>query len=131
MIHRIVLNDCLEPCSPPAKVLTVGALDDTVFVTISKVEQGSRHETCKEIGEISVSLPSLLDALHLLASDQDREHLRPIEANGMDRETRLAGARLTVATAGPGSAVGALTRHLRYTHAPATSEREQPAGEGT
>lgn len=131
MIHQVSLNDCLEPCSPPAKVLTLGALDDTVFVTISDVEQGPRHETHKEIAEISVSLPSLLEALHLLTSDQDREHLRPIESNGTSRETRLAGARLTVAPAGPGSALAALTHHLRYAQPRKDGDRkggETPAG---
>jgi hypothetical protein len=118
MIHKISLNDCLEPCAPPAKVLSLAALDDTVFVTISDVEQGPKHEAHTDIAEISISLPSLLEALRLLANDQEREHLRPIEANGTTRETRLAGERLTVAPAGTSSAVGAITAHLRYTSSP-------------
>lgn len=133
MIHKISLNDCLEAYAPPAKVLNLGALDDTVFVSICLVTQDAQQETHREVVDISVSLASLLEAVHLLAKDQERENLRPVEPNGRDRETRLAGRRLTVASAGPGSAVGALTDHLRYTP-PGKGARQddglrEPAGE--
>jgi hypothetical protein len=116
VIYRISLNDCLEPYAPPAKVLNIGALDDTVFVSICEVNQdGSRKEIHKELADISVSLASLLEAVALLATDQEREHLRPVEnAEQGTKETRLAGSRLAVVPTGPASAVGALTTHLRY-----------------
>ncbi len=118
MIHKISLADCLEPAVPPEKVLTLGALDDTVFVSICAVEQDSNSETQNECAEISVSLPSLIEALLALSADVQREHLRPVERDGYSRETRLSGRRLTVAPAGPSAAVGALSTHLRYTPAP-------------
>ena len=124
MIHKISLADCLEPAVPPEKVLTLGALDDTVFVSIEAVSGDSAAETMTEVAEISVSLPSLIEALLALSADVQREHLRPVERDGRSRETRLAGRRLTVAPVSPGTAVGALTTHLRYT--PEAAPTEQP-----
>jgi hypothetical protein len=118
MIHQISLNDCLEGTAPPDQVLTVSACDDTVFVRICKVDQDTRTEKHAEVAEISVSLPSLIDALALLAADSDREHLRPVDRDGRSHETRLAGHRLTLATAGPSSVIAATTAHLRYTPRP-------------
>jgi hypothetical protein len=117
MIHRISLAECLDACSPPAKVLDIAVLDDTVFVYISALEQDSHTEKHTEQAEISVSLPSLLEALALLANDSDREHLRPSDTPAT-KETRLSGRRLTVVPVAPHSAVAALTDHLRYTARP-------------
>jgi hypothetical protein len=90
MIHRISLAECLDACSPPAKVLDIAVLDDTVFVYISALEQDSHS---------------------------DREHLRPSDTPAT-KETRLSGRRLTVVPVAPHSAVAALTDHLRYTATP-------------
>jgi hypothetical protein len=118
VIHEISLAECLEPCAPPDRVLRVSALDDVAFVRISEVKQDSHSETHTETAEISVSLPSLLEALALLAADVERENLRPLDRDGKSRETRLAGTRFTAASAGPGSVVAAATRHQRYTPPP-------------
>lgn len=124
MIHQISLNECLEPHAPPKQVLAVSALDDTAFVRICTVDQDSRQETLKEIAEISVSLPSLIEAVTLLAADVERENLRPLDHTGKSRETRLAGGRVTIAPAGPYAAAGAVTKHLRYTPAPSAEEAQ-------
>jgi hypothetical protein len=134
VIHEISLNDCLSGTAPPERILTLGALDDTVFVRICDVEQDSERETHTEVAEISVSLPSLLEAVALLGADQERENLRPADRGGEERETRLAGTRLTVVPAGAVSAVGALTRRLSYTQsaeptAPGTGTSPQDPGE--
>jgi hypothetical protein len=127
MIHQISLNDCLEGTAPPEQVLTVSGCDDTVFVRICKVGQDSHTEKHAEVAEISVSLPSLIEALHLLAADGDREHLRPLDSTGRAHETRLAGQRFTHVPAGPVSAVAALTTHLHYTPPPkAAPPRKDP-----
>ena len=128
MIHRISLAECLEPVAPPGRVLDISVLDDVAFVRVSDVEQGSRHETHTDAVEISVSLPSLLEALHLLANDAGREHLRPVGHDGKSMETRIAGRRLTVAPTGPVSAVAATTAHTRYTPMPGT--KLPPLGRG-
>jgi hypothetical protein len=120
MIHQVSLNDCLDGTVPPEQVLTLSALDDTVFVRICKVDQDAHSEKHTEIADISVSLASLLEAVQLLANDAEREHLRPVDHLGKGHETRLAGGRLTVVPAGPSSAIGALTTHLRYTPQPGT-----------
>ena len=125
MIHNVSLNDCLDGTQPPEQVLTLGALDDTVFVSICSVEQDSHKETRTEIAEISVSLPSLIEALLALAADQEREHLRPVDNTGQAKETRLAGRRLTVAPASGISAVGAVTQHLRYTSWPKAGDQHE------
>jgi hypothetical protein len=127
VIHEISLNDCLSGTAPPERILTLGALDATVFVRICDVEQDSERETHTEVAEISVSLASLLEAVALLGADQEREHLRPVDRDGQGHETRLAGARLTVASAGASAAVGALTRHLSYTQ----SAKPTATGTGT
>lgn len=128
MIYQISLNDCLDPCVPPEQVLTVSAIDDAAFVRICEVTQTGTSETQSEIAEISVSLPSLLEALALLAADGEREHLRPVDHTGKSRETRLAGDRLTVAGTSPVSAVGAVTRHLRYTPPPRPERDDNEEG---
>lgn len=122
MIHQISLADCLEPTAPPARVLNLSVLDDVAFVRICKVDQDSRAEKhTEETADITVSLPSLLEALTILAQDAEREELRPLDSDGKTRETRLAGQRLIIAPASPVSAVGALTRHLRHTPPPKTA----------
>ena len=125
MIYQISLNECLEPCAPPRKILTVSAIDDTAFVRICTVDQNTPRETHKEIAEISVSLPSLIEAAALLAQDAERENLRPLDHTGKGRETRLAGRRVTIAPIGPLSVVGAVTRHLRYTPPPRAEDAKE------
>lgn len=125
MINRISLAECLEQYSPPAKVLDVSVLDDTAFVRICDASETHDTETRREIAEISVSLPSLIEALNLLALDAERERLRPCEDPPTGtHETRLAGRRLTVVPAAPWSAVAALTEHYRYTPEPTTRKRQ-------
>jgi hypothetical protein len=96
MIHHISLNDCLEPSSPPEKVLTLGVVDDTAFVYINAVT-GDRAETQTVKAEIAVSLASLREALALLSNDRSRESLRPSGDGG--RRTRLDGQRAVIVPA--------------------------------
>lgn len=98
MIHHISLNDCLEPSSPPEKVLTLGVVDDTAFVYINAVTgQGNKVETQTVTAEIAVSLASLREALALLSNDRSRESLRPSGDGG--RLTRLDGQRAVIVPA--------------------------------
>jgi hypothetical protein len=89
MIHHISLNDCLEPSSPPEKVLTLGVVDDTAFVYINAVT-GDRAET-------QTVKASLREALALLSNDRSRESLRPSGDGG--RRTRLDGQRAVIVPA--------------------------------
>ena len=118
MIHAISLNDCLDGTAPPEQVLTISALDDTVFVRICKMDGGAHDEKQTEIAEISVSLPSLLEAVQLLANDAGRENLRPVDHTGKGHETRLAGRRIDVLPVSASTAVGTLTDHLRFVPLP-------------
>jgi hypothetical protein len=94
-VHHISLNDCLEGAAPPVKLLTLGVVDDTAFVYINAVTgQGDKAETQTVTAEIAVSLPSLREALALLANDRSREDLRPSDDAG--RGTRLDGQRASV-----------------------------------
>jgi len=131
MIHQISLAECLEQCSPPARVLNVSACDDTVFVRICDVDQDHQSEKHTEVAEISVSLPALIEALNLLAVDHDREDLRPLEHDGKTRETKFAGRRLTVAPVAPWSAVAALTTHYRHSPLPESGEGKDSSEEET
>ena len=118
MIYRISLAECLEQYAPPAKVLNVSVVADTVFVRICAVDQNSHSETHREVADISVSLPALIEALNLLAVDGEREDLRPLDNTGQAHETKFAGRRLTVVPVAPWSAVAALTDHYRHTPEP-------------
>lgn len=122
MIHNISLAECLEQVSPPEKVLNVSACDDTVFVRICEVRQDHLSETHREVADISVSLPALIEALNLLAVDGERENLRPVDRDGKTRETRLAGRRFIVAPVSPYSAVGAFADHFRHSPPPGKPE---------
>lgn len=126
MINRISLADCLDQCSPPAKVLDVSVLDDTAFIRICDPSEDYSSETHREVAEISVSLPSLIEALNLLALDAERERLRPCDNPSTgSHETRLAGRRLSVVPVAPFSAVAALTEHCRYTPEPEPAKAAQ------
>lgn len=95
MIHHLSLNDCLNPASPPERVLTLGVVDDTAFVYISTVtSQGDKQETQTVKAEIAVSLASLREALTLLSNDRSREDLRASDAGG--RLTNLTGHRAVI-----------------------------------
>jgi len=113
MIHRISLAEVLEQTAPPSRTLDVSVIDDTAFVRICDVTENARTDEHREIVEISVSLPSLLEALTVLSQDAERERLRPQDRQG-SHETRLSGRRFTVVPVAPWSAVAALTEHLRY-----------------
>jgi hypothetical protein len=129
MIHRISLAEVLEQYAPPAKVLDISVTDDTAFVRIAGVDGNHDTETHREAAEISVSLPSLIEALNLLALDAERERLRPPDASsgpGNEYETRLAGRRLSVVPVAPWSAVAALTDHIRYTPAKEPAKDRKP-----
>jgi hypothetical protein len=94
-IHNISLNDCLEPVSPPEKLLTIGVVDDTAFVRINQVRHDGNTETQTASEEIAVSLASLREALELLSNDRCREGLRPVEPDG-GRAARLTGHRVGI-----------------------------------
>lgn len=126
MINHISLADCLEQFVPPARTLDVSVTNDTAFIRITVVTGDHLTETHREIAEISVSLPSLVEALNMLALDAERERLRPQDRQG-SHETRLSGRRFTVVPVAPWSAVAALTEHLRYERPP---EETKPATEG-
>lgn len=129
VIHNVSLAECLEQYAPPAKVLNVSVIGDTAFVRICEVDQDSDRETHREVADISVSLPSLVEALNLLAIDHEREELRPIENGGTEHETKFAGRRLTVVPVAPWSAVAALTDHYRYTPSPKPEKTGKTGGE--
>lgn len=99
-VYQISLADCLNPgTSPPSQVLTLAVIDDTVFLQIDKLSGSGDTETHKTKVEITVSLPSLRQALELLADDSAREAARPLDPPDNehgDRGTRIAGARYTV-----------------------------------
>jgi hypothetical protein len=126
MIHRISLAEVLEQVSPPARTLDVSVIDDTAFIRICDVTENHATDEHREIVEISVSLPSLLEALTVLAQDAERERLRPQDRH-RSHETRLSGRRLSVVPVAPWSAVAALTEHLRYEQ---PAEETKPAAEG-
>jgi hypothetical protein len=131
MINRISLAECLDQSTPPAKVLDVSVLDDTAFIRICDVGETHDTETHQEVAEISVSLPSLIEALNLLSVDTERERLRPCEDEQAGaHETRLAGRRLTVVPVAPWSAVAALTEHCRYTPEPGKRQHDRDDAEG-
>lgn len=94
-VHHISLADCLEGVFPPAKVLSLGVVDDTVFVYINTVSQDGKSETQTVTAEIAVSLASLREAMVVLGNDRAREQLRPVEAES-GKSTRIDGQRLTV-----------------------------------
>lgn len=125
MIHQISLAECLEQYAPPARVLNVSVVGDTVFVRICDVDQDSDSETHREVADISVSLPALIEALTLLATDHGRESLRPLDDTGQAHETKFAGRRLTVVPVAPWSAVAALTDHYRHTPEPKPAKAEK------
>jgi hypothetical protein len=129
VIHQISLAECLEQYAPPAKVLNVSVVADTVFVRICDVNQNSDSETHREVADISVSLPALIEALNLLAVDHEREDLRSLDNTGQAHETKFAGRRLTVVPVAPWSAVAALTDHYRHTPTP-KPEKTGKAGDG-
>jgi hypothetical protein len=141
LIHQISLAECLEQYAPPAKVLNVSTVADTVFVRICDVDQNSDSETHREVADISVSLPALIEALNLLAVDGEREDLRPLDNTGQAHETKFAGRRLTITPVAPWSAVAALTDHYRETPEPKPGKsaresvpaqtQQQPRGEAS
>jgi len=95
-IHQIMLADCLDGAKPPARVLTVSVVGDTAFLAVEDYTEGGGSTTTKEVAQISVSLPSLRDALELLGEDRRREDLRPMDppGNGQgDMSATLAGQR--------------------------------------
>ena len=130
MIYRISLAECLEQYAPPAKVLNVSVVADTAFVRICDVDQKSDSETHRDVADISVSLPALIEALNLLAVDGEREDLRPLDNTGQAHETKFAGRRLTVVPVAPWSAVAALTDHYRETPAPKPEKAGDEHGVG-
>ena len=95
-VHHISLNDCLEPSSPPEKVLTLGVVDDTAFVYINAVRSEGSAETQTVTAEIAVSLQSLREALALLADDRTREALRPSDDSAGGRAARVGGHRTVI-----------------------------------
>jgi site-specific recombinase len=123
MIHRISLAEVLEQVSPPARTLDVSAVDDTAFIRICDVTENHAEDKHREVVEISVSLPSLIEALNLLAVDAERERLRPQDRQ-LTYETRLAGTRFTVAPVAPWSAVAARIDHVRYEPPPEEPKTE-------
>ncbi|MFD5678577.1 hypothetical protein [Streptomyces sp. NPDC127040] len=93
-VHHISLADCLEGVFPPAKTLTVAAVDDTAFVYINAVTQNGKSETQTVTAEIAVSLASLREALLMLGNDRNREDLRPTETGVASRPGSVASGPL-------------------------------------
>lgn len=133
MINRISLAECLEKCSPAEKVLDVSVVDDTAFVRICDASEDHQTETRREVASVAVSLPSLIEALNLLALDAERERLRPCDnPETGSHEARLAGRRLSVVPVAPWSAVAALTTHYRYAPERGTGARDgEPPADGS
>ncbi len=96
-VHQIMLADCLDGAKPPARVLTISVIGDTAFLAIEQyAETGNSSTTTKEVADVSVSLPSLREALELLNNDRAREDLRPLDPPDNERGERsatLAGQR--------------------------------------
>ena len=97
-IQRIILKDCIDRAEPPAKVLALAVIDDTVFVSIDEWIEAHDTSTQKTTADIAVSSASLREALELLAADRIREDARPLDPPGNDkgqRSARLDGYRVS------------------------------------
>ncbi|WP_042400049.1 hypothetical protein [Streptacidiphilus carbonis] len=93
-VFQISLADCLDGARPPDQILTLAVVDDTVFVAVEKyTEVDAKESRQKEKAMIAVSLPSLREALELLANDRSREDLRPVDGEHGDMGARLKGPR--------------------------------------
>jgi hypothetical protein len=97
-INEITLADPTNPARPAEKVLTLSAVGDLAFVTVSTVDEGNPDTTTTVAAEMTVSLPTLRDALVLLCQDRDRERLRPVDKRG-EPMPDLAGQRYIVVPA--------------------------------
>ena len=89
-VQHVSLKDCIDRAEPPAKVLTLSVVDDTVFVSINGWDEKGDSHTQHVKAAIAVSSASLREALQLLADDQVREDLRPLDPPGNDRGERSA-----------------------------------------
>src|SRR5882757_10224256 len=81
-IQEIILSDCLERVQPPEQILRINVIDQAVFIGIQKYNEDSKGINTEVIAEISVSLPSLREALTLLDNDSNRENIRMKDKNG-------------------------------------------------
>jgi len=97
-IDRISLSDPCDLQRPIEQSLSVSVVGDLAFVQVCKVDEGNPETTTTVIAEMTVSLPSLRDAVILLCQDRDRESLRPRDARG-EPMPDLAGARFVVTPA--------------------------------
>lgn len=81
-IQEIILSDCLERIQPPEQILRINVIDQVAFIGIQKYDENAKGTKTEVIGEISVSLPSLREALTLLNNDENRENIRMKDKNG-------------------------------------------------
>lgn len=95
-IYEITLQDPTGQVAPPEHILHLASVDDLVFVTIAKYDEGSTKRTHETVADITVSLPALREAIELLSHDRDREAARLVDRSG-ERTARIGGTRYTVA----------------------------------
>lgn len=94
-INEISLSDPTEPGRPSENVLTLSVVGDLAFVQVCKVDEGNPSTTSTVVAEMTVSLPTLRDAVILLCQDRDRESLRPVDDRG-EPMPDIGGTRIVV-----------------------------------
>ena len=91
-IHEITLGDPCDLARPFEQTLSLSVVGDLAFVSVCKIDEGNPTSTSTVVAEMTVSLPSLRDAVVLLCQDRDRESLRPKDERG-EPMPDLAGVR--------------------------------------
>lgn len=91
-VYEITLVDPTAPGRPAERVLRITAVDQMVFLSIDKYQEGVPTTTLTTEAEIAVSLPGLREALDLLSHDGFREDLRDRDQSGL--KANLKGVRL-------------------------------------
>lgn len=94
-IDEISLTDPTDLERPSENVLTLSVVGDLAFVSVCKRDDGNPTTTTTVVAEMTVSLPTLRDAVVLLCQDRDRESLRPTDKRG-EPMPDLAGHRVIV-----------------------------------
>jgi hypothetical protein len=78
MIQSLAIRQHNEKYAPPEKVLRLGLVGDTLFMSIDKYDESHDTETSTAQAAIGVDLQTLLDALWVL----QRADARPSRAEG-------------------------------------------------
>lgn len=94
-IDNISLSDPTDLARPIVESLQISSVGDLAFVSICKVDDGNPTTTTTVVAEMTVSLPTLRDALVLLCQDRDRESLRGKDHRG-EPMPDIAGHRMVV-----------------------------------